>query len=92
MDKLVEISITETNGRYVFDSEGEMTFEKNPNAGKEPITFEARMPEEDIHKNQDTLEKMFPTCHVNFVWEWKPGKPKNFIAGASVWAMQEEFA
>jgi len=90
MKKVVQITITETSGRYIFDESGEMHKEDNPKAGAPVIEKEAVIEEDKINEYHNMLEEMFPTCHVNFVWEWKPGKPKNFIAGASRWAMETE--
>jgi hypothetical protein len=91
MTKVVEITITETSGRYIFPESGEMIMEDNPNAGAPDIKKEAIIEEDKIQEYHKMLSEMFPTCHVNFVWEWKPGKPKNFIAGVSGWAMETEY-
>ena len=92
--KEVSVTISETSGRYIFDESGEMHMEDNPNAGKEPIEFSFFLDENTIDEHHEYLSEMFPTCHVNFVWDSinmeKYGP--NFIAGASKWAMAVESA
>lgn len=91
MNIQVQITIVETTGRYIFDDKGDMHFEENPNAGQPVIEKIATVEHGKVGEMQKLLSDLFPTCHVNCVWEWETGQPKNFVAGASKWAMEVEF-